>query len=262
MKTLKNTITILATTMFFFVSKGYAQDMNQFLSEITSTAVQTVFQPYADGFSANMNSGLFHTAKIEDGFSMYLGVKGSGTSMTSDEKALFGDALPMNLIPYGTPQLNIGSVYGTDVMVRYLPEIKLGKYGSVSSWGTGIRHSISSHIKDCPVDMSVQFAYMNLKVNDSKGQTLLNTSSTAANFQLSKELAGFFTIYTGVQYENTKMNLHYNYQNTIDVNASFENSSKIKGIVGINLGLGPININGDCNFGSRTTFSAGFGLSF
>ena len=67
MKNLKQTITaIVSTVIMLTASKGFAQeDMNHVLSNFTPDAVQTTFQPYADAMSADLNSGLFHTAKVQ-----------------------------------------------------------------------------------------------------------------------------------------------------------------------------------------------------
>lgn len=73
----------------------------------------------------------------------------------------------MNFIPLPMAQLGIGLPLGTDVTVRYLPNLNFGSYGSIGLWGVGLKHSILQHIpglKHLPVlDVSVQGGYTSLK---------------------------------------------------------------------------------------------------
>jgi len=72
----------------------------------------------------------------------------------------------VNAIPLPMAQLGIGLPWGTDVTVRYLPELDLGKFGSIGLWGVGLKHSILQHIplfKRLPVlEASVQGGYTDL----------------------------------------------------------------------------------------------------
>jgi hypothetical protein len=72
----------------------------------------------------------------------------------------------INMIPLPMAQLTIGLPFGTDVSVRYLPELPLGKAGTISLWGVGGRHSIIQHIpalKKLPIlDITAQGGYTKL----------------------------------------------------------------------------------------------------
>ncbi len=73
----------------------------------------------------------------------------------------------MNFIPLPMAQAGIGLPMGTEITVRYLPNIDFGSYGSIGLWGVGLKHSILQHIpglKHLPVlDVSAQGGYTNLK---------------------------------------------------------------------------------------------------
>jgi hypothetical protein len=69
-------------------------------------------------------------------------------------------------MPLPMLQAGIGLPFGTDVAVRYLPNVDLGKSNNIGLWGVGLKHSISQHIpglKKLPVlDISAQGAYTHL----------------------------------------------------------------------------------------------------
>lgn len=72
----------------------------------------------------------------------------------------------VNMIPLPMAQLSIGLPFGTDVSVRYLPTLPIGKAGNIGLWGVGGRHSILQHIpalKRLPVlDITAQGGYTKL----------------------------------------------------------------------------------------------------
>ena len=244
-------------------SKTFSQENGHDIQGIVNTFVQNgeqTLQPYADAVSADMNSGWFHTAKVNDGFNIYLGIKATGTYINGDNPVVADANKTLNIMPMAIPQLNIGSVWGTEVSVRYLPQITIGKYGSVDTWGIGIKHGITSHFKNFPVDAAVQFSYQTIKINDSKDINLVDASSFATSLQVSKQLS-VFTFYTGLQYESTKIDVNVNYNET-SVNMNFDNQNKIRGVFGLNIKLGPVNLNGDYSIGKTNSISAGFGLGF
>ena len=127
-------------------------------------------------------------------------------------------------------------------------------------WGFGIKHGVTSHFKNSPVDVAVGFAVNGLTIGDSKDKDLVNATSIAANLQISKELS-VFTFYTGVQYDKTSMEVKVNYAG-VTTKMEYENENNLKGIVGMNIKLGPVNLNGGYSFGKTNSVSAGIGFGF
>jgi hypothetical protein len=62
-------------------------------------------------------------------------------------------------IPAPMVQLGLGLVYGTEIMVRYIPDIKVGSFGKVGLWGVGIKHSLKQWI---PVIDHVPFLHLSV----------------------------------------------------------------------------------------------------
>ena len=258
------TTLILSICLFFiFTSAANAQDntsLEGIFHNFVETSGTTVLQPYADALSSDMNSGLFHSAKVKKGFSLYIGLKGSGSYINGDNPVVKDANKTLGILPMAVPQLHVGSVFGTEISARFLPQVSLGKYGSVNTWGFGIKHGITSHFKNSPFDAAVGFAVNSTTINDSKDKNMVEASSVAVNLQVSKELS-VFTFYSGVQYENTSLDVNINYSGVI-TKMNYDNSNKIRGIIGINIKLGPVNLNGDYSIGKTNSVSAGFGFGF
>ncbi|HYW95852.1 MAG TPA: DUF6588 family protein [Bacteroidales bacterium] len=138
----------------------------------------------------------------------------------------------MNAVPLPMAQLGIGLPLGTDVSVRYLPNLNFGDYGSIGLWGVGLKHSILQHIpglKHLPVlDVSVQGGYTSLKTfanvnfmpsdypeavdlvndallfNDQKIQ--VGVTAWTVNLIASQTLP-VISFYEGIGYSNSKANV-------------------------------------------------------
>lgn len=81
------------------------------------------------------------------------------------------EGIDFGWVPAPTIQAGIGLIKSTEINVRFIPETDLvDDFGSISSWGIGLRHGINSWIpagKLLPVDITLQGAYSvyNLDVN-------------------------------------------------------------------------------------------------
>jgi hypothetical protein len=259
MKTLKKLFKIAAIIIGITPNSFAQENIINMIQQVETQIMTTTVQPLGDALSSNINSGLFNTAKVDNEFGTYIGIKASGTMVNPELLKQVG-LENVKVIPFAVPQVGI-SAHGTEAMFRYMPHISIGGKATVSIWGFGIKHCITSHFKKSPVDVSLQFAYQMLDVKDNNKQDLIVTKSTAVNLQISKEI-GFLTLYAGTQYESTNITLSYNFENIITVSKNFDNLNKFRATVGINLGLGPVKVNADYNFGKVNTLSVGLGLGF
>lgn len=259
----KTTATILAAVLFSMISKiSPAQDnLQSILQDAIENNGKEVLQPYADALSADMNSGTFHSAKVRTRFSFYLGVKAMGTYINGENSYVKNANNSLDILPSASPELRIGA-FGTEVSVRYLPQLSVGKYAAVQSFGIGLKHCITSHFKKSPIDVSLGFSKQSISLSSRRQKEFsVNASSYALNLQVSKELIGVFTIYTGVQYESTNIDMNVD-TDDYDFKDSYENNNKVRGTFGLNIKLGPLNLNGDYNIGKTNTISAGFGFAY
>ncbi len=116
----------------------------------------------------------------------------------------------------GMPQIEIGSLFGTELTLRYIPRIDLGKnIGKFTFWGIGIRHSISQYIPNPFVDFAFQVAYQGTNLQNTIGTTNAQLNSNAnffnANFHLSRKFSKNFEIFSGFSYEFVNINTDFTY---------------------------------------------------
>ena len=179
--------------------------------------------------------------------------------------------LPTTLVPFGVPQIGLGTVFGTDIMVRWLPQITAPDVGSVELFGFGVRHNLNQYIPLLPLDVSIQAAWQRILVEDHLNAKVLDANTFAVNVALSKRI-GVLTVYGGLQSERSDMAFSYlfdveNFEENIeadpiDVNFTLSDKNRTRGIFGLGLKLGPVVWNADVSVGSLVVYSAGFGFAF
>ncbi len=262
MKTTKLLIqSILITVILFSMTKIYSQDLAGEFSKMAEDSSKVFTQVLTNSLSSNLNSGMFQITKPGNKFSIYFGVKASATFLGSNEK-LPGTTADVPAIPFAILQLGVGSVAGTDIMVRYLPKINLGNYASISAWGTGIQHSLGKDFK-MPVNITFGLSVHSLSLNDSKGKELMGITSWSASTMVSKTF-GIITLYTSFQYEKSNSSVNYTITEPVAkrMNYSQENENSIRAITGFNLKMGPVNLTADYNFAKNNAVSMGLGFGF
>jgi hypothetical protein len=174
--------------------------------------------------------------------------------------------LGLSLVPMAVPQAQIGNIFGTRLVIRYLPTMSLGDYGDFSFFGVGIQHSISQYIPLVPVDLSVLGAYTSLTVG-----SLVTTKALTFGAQVSKSLP-VVTLYGGLAWEKSTMTLSYDavlpdptdaaHTRTLIVPVGFDMDGKnnFRATVGVSFSLLIIKINADYSFASQPVAVIGIGI--
>jgi len=122
----------------------------------------------------------------------------------------------MNVLVAAVPQLEIGSLFGTELMIRFIPPIEFDKnVGKFAFWGGAIRHSISQYFPDDWFDMAAQFGYQGTNLKNTVGYTgaTLDATATIFNFNVhaSKRFWEALDLYSGISYETISVNSTYVY---------------------------------------------------
>lgn len=271
-------------------------DLENALKQYNGDAVKGYIQPVADLFGANMNSGYWHSAKMEKwGFHLNVDIVGMAAMVGDDQKSydapapagfspstfktatVFGDkgteirnslglsykgsdgVFNTKVFPLAAPQLSIGYVYGTEAIVRYvaLPKVGDEKVPQVSMWGIGARHSISQYLPSVPVDLAAGIFYDSFTAGD-----LINFKGLTFSAQASKSWS-ILTLYGGLAYESSKLNLSYTSTDPTvpaSVDISLDGANKFRFTGGLCLSLGFMKLFADANFGSVTCYSGGIGF--
>lgn len=104
------------------------------------------------------------------------------------------------------PQIEFGGIYGSEMIIRYIPPINIDKnVGDFSFWGIALKHSMSQYFRDPWMDVAVQVAYQGTTLENTVGITNSKFESFASIYDLnvhaSKMIEGWFEVYSGFSYE-------------------------------------------------------------
>lgn len=138
------------------------------------------------------------------------------------EQFLLYPGTALDVMPAGVPQIEIGSLFGTEALIRFIPPVDLGSVvGHFSFWGFGLKHSISQYIKNAPFDMALQAVYQGTHLENEIGVTQADLVSDAEiwnfNIHFSKEIKNWFRVYSGLSYDMIEIVSEYTYELPIEV---------------------------------------------
>jgi len=272
-------------------------DLENVLKQYDAATVSGYTQPLADLVGANMNAGFYHTAAIPlAGLRLNLKLVGMGSVVGDDQKSftlalpasfsqrsmeaptLFGGKgtvvrdqtlgteyrpsdgiINASLFPLVVPQLTVGSIFGTEGTLRYVPLPSSGDaIPKITLFGIGVRHSISQYLPESPLDLAAGVFYSSYTAED-----LLDMKGLSIGVQASKSLE-LLTLYGGVAWEQSTMNITYTSNSAgspaVDVELDGDNTFRLT--AGGALSLGIFSLFADANFGAVTNFSGGVGFGF
>ena len=203
------------------------------------------------------------TFKLDDGTetATFFGEKGAAVPGTSGY-LVYPPGINQSSVPTAIPQIAV-STLGTEIMLRYIPAIDLEDV-SFDLFGIGVKHSISQYIPLIPVDIAVQIMYNKFALEGD--DLLIETSNIAFNAHASRSF-GLVTLYGGLQYESTTLDLDYTFTEnntglTEEVKASIEGDNGVRLTLGAALRLAVLVFNADVNIGSQTVVVAGLNFEF
>lgn len=286
----------LVVALFAALSPLHAQDLEDYVSKYTSENGKGYLQPLADAFGANINSGLYHGARISTiGLHIYLGVEtmtaliadnqkvftakteapfspestaetptifGSttGTSVTGTGGTVFNfpGGLDLSKVPIAVPQVTVGSILGTDATLRFIEVTINDNFGKVKLFGFGVRHSLSQYLKNFPIDLAAGFFIQKFEVGDI-------VEANAKYFGLQGSYStGILTFYGGAGLESASLDISYNFESdsgsatTIAFDLDADNS--VRFTAGVALNLAVLQLHADYNFASQNVVALGLGF--
>ncbi len=281
-------------------SPGAAQTrLETTLKQFSGNAVSGYLQPAADVFGADLMAGQYHTAAIPaTGFTIALDLVGMIAPIGAAEKeytartpegftpatfqtaTIFGDQgatvnnstfpalsyrgkdgiITAPVMSLAVPQLRVGSVLGTEAIVRllFLPKIGNEQIPESRLLGAGLRHSISQYLPMVPLDLAVAGFYTTFKTGD-----IIDVKGYSFGVHASKSFT-IVTVYGGVGYENTAMKVSYtstdpNFPGQL-VDVSLNGANAFRLTAGAGLSLGVFHVFADVNAGTVFNFSGGIGI--
>ncbi len=290
---------LFASLLAWGARPAFAQDPFQdAIKQLNSTNVKGYIQPFITSFGANQNSGIYHSAEINDGISVRLDIVAMGSMIGDAQKTydavapypfpqtpvktatLFGGMgttvkgpagteyqfqngqVKTDWVPFASPQLTIGNIYGTQAVIRYVPIPEVKDFPKITLFGIGLRHSLNRYLQGLPVDLAATVFYQKLDIGDIFSAKGLNFGA-----QASKSFS-VLTLYGGLGYESSSVDLNYTYtgygstpDSKVSVNLSGENN--FRGTIGLGLNLIVLNFFADISAGnSITVASGGVGFGF
>lgn len=301
---MKKIFLILIIT-FFTCQNIFAQGVR--IDNLPPNEAVKYVKPLATYFGTFFNTGTYHNANVPDLFGFKFSIVGTLTFLPESEKSftpnpglegsenfkstatIFGTqggyflsnsgfvvypaGLGLKYIPLGIYQF-AGSLFGTELMLRYFPTIKKDNL-QAGLWGIGLKHEISRYFPLLPLDLSVQLLFNSLKIenksDDLTDYAKFESKNFAFNLQASKTFAGLLIIYGGLQYESSNLNVSYYFKDPDGVFPSLADKIydlKVDGdnhfrlTVGSALQLSFFVLNFDANITKQTTLSAGMSFEF
>ena len=184
-------------------------------------------------------------------------------------------------VPTPMVQANLGLFLGTDVTIRYVPEVDLQDYGSVDLVGVGIKHDLNQWIpggKLLPIDLTIMAAYtqfnmsIDLEFNKgAQGQRVESaTQAIVTNFLIGKTIP-LLSAYAGIGYQlgDFELNMLGDYiigsgvrQSTLTDPVSYTQSYNggIHLIAGAQIKIALFRLFAEVTTAEYTTFNGGIGI--
>ncbi len=286
----------LICALSIFVSQSFAQ-MEDAIEQLNSENTRGYLHPFIDAFGSNLNAGIYRTAHLPKmGIHIYVGIITMGAMIPDEGRtymgtppspypqievetaSVFGDEgavvdLPNGLsyafqngqvagdfAPIAVPHIEIGSILGTIVKLRYFAYDFGEDIGKFKFLGYGLQHSISQYIPLLPVDISIGIFKQSLDVGDD----LIAIDALSFGIQASKSFS-VLTLYGAMAMEKTSMDVSYTYKGTDteeedEISLELDTGSQFRLTVGAQLKLAVLILNGDFSLSNYNTASIGIGL--
>jgi hypothetical protein len=191
----------------------------------------------------------------------------------------------MSYLVAAVPQFEIGSLWGTELLVRFLPPLELDtNVGKFAFWGIGLKHSLTQYFEEAPFDAALQVVYQGTDLENTIGVTGASLKATGSiwnvNLQASKHFEGILDVFGGFSYENLIIDAKYTYVLPEEVQAAIRQTNpgfvdnepqtsnpifkdtNYKAILGVARQFGPIAIFADYSISKFNIFSGGIEYRF
>ena len=303
----KYLITLLACLIGF---SSYSQEI-----EDGKSLIEAYVSPLGYSLGAALNNGWFNTAKPhklggfdvtitanivmipEDAKSFNISESGGNTFSGEETPTILGSGngaiidyqgipnkmpkgINIPVVPLPMLQAGVGLIKGTEVDIRYMPELKIGSIEKVGLFGIGLKHDVLQWfpiVEKIPIDLSIQAGYTNLSAEiilsepnlNTKATTNLDVSATTINLILSKKLL-MFTPYMGLGYNSTKTTFNINGEYNIGglaldiadlTKIEFENKNNFRANIGFRFNITIIALQANYTFAEYPTATLGVGVS-
>lgn len=218
-------------------------------------------------------------------------------SLTLPSSLTLPPGADMSTLIAAVPQFEIGSLWGTELLIRFVPPVELDtNVGKFAFWGVGLKHSISQYFPERWFDAAVQIVYQGTDLTNSVGftESKLDAHATiwSGNIHVSKRFFDVVDIFSGLSYDKIDVRTTYTYVLPQEVQIAlgllptpppgqkaeptpeqpgdtrpqtsivYVGDTNMKWTIGAAAQLGPIRIVADYNVGRFNIFSGGLEVTF
>tara|TARA_Y100001978_G_scaffold202928_1_gene225786 strand:- start:2717 stop:3646 length:930 start_codon:yes stop_codon:yes gene_type:complete len=272
-------------------------------------------RPIADGFSAGLNNGWYNTAKphkfggfditiasnivlIPESYRMFSISEIGGNSFSGGETpTIVGEKEPseitynsnsvkmppgLNIPVFPVPivQAGIGLIKGTEINIRYLPKINVGKVDQ-NLYGLGLKHDLLQWIpggKILPISLSIQGGYTKFNstvvienvIGDRNNELAFDVEAMTANIILSKKIL-MFTPYASLGYNSSKSSFKIDGDYAVGAlelnaeeltNIEYESNTEIRANLGFRFNIAILALQANYTISKYPVATLGAGISF
>lgn len=173
----------------------------------------------------------------------------------------------LTVLPLANIQLTLGTVMGTNFVVRWFPSIDIEDLGKFTFYGVGLIHNTNVWFDNpLPVDISIGGYYQSLEVGD-----IFESNASQFGIYASKTFGGLFAFipYIGLTTETSTTTVTYEYNfdtpagpTAANVEFDLEGENNVGFTIGFSAKLAVINFNVDYKASNTGTLTAGisFGI--
>ena len=284
--------TLLAVLCFLAAAQAQVDEL---ISRYAGENGDGFIEPLITGFGANLNSGLYRSAKIPViGLHMTIGINALAARFSDDQRKftatttgyfypvqeveaptvigdpkgasaispegteyVFPGGYDMRSFMIGVPSFTIGSIFGTEATLRYFKARLNEEIGELSLFGIGARHSVSQYFPTLPIDIAAGIFYHKFKISE-----IVTSNVYCLHAEVGKSLA-IMDVYGGLAYEANKAKVEYTFDSgveTADVSIDVTGKNKFRLTAGVGFNFTLFHINLDYNIGNQNVLNAGVSL--
>jgi len=121
----------------------------------------------------------------------------------------------MMLLPLSVPQVELGTLFGTELLMRYIPALNWGNnIGQFGFWGLGLKHSLSQYLTNAPFELAAQGLIQSTSLTNTIGVTGARLEANATTYSLNLHASkrwGFFEVFGGLSYDRFDIRADYTF---------------------------------------------------
>jgi hypothetical protein len=262
---------LVSALVLLCASPASAQSVEDVLGRYSGPNAEGYLQPLADVLGAALGSGWARSADIQSGFHLRLSVIAAGAPISGDAPTIFGSTETVAVPGVGgtsyrfaggidadlagtlIPQVTIGTVAGTEAMVRWF-SVDLGDdFGSVSQLGLGARHDVDRYFgESLPVELAAGVYWQSFEIGSVVDATTF-TGMVHTSWSTS-----VLTLFGGLGYETSSVDVSYTPEGqTTGIDVALDGANSVRATAGLGLHLWLFGIFADYTVASQSAFTLG-----